>query len=215
MDSNAPTPSQSNNGYDPIKMLRDFMDDNPDSPGFFKNFLINRLGDQLVWYDKRSGKYKKSWQRNKRLIIILSASIPFLVGLIGQNPIEGVKLDVFLQIIVGGAGVIIAVMEGFNALYKNQELYINYRLTAEKLKQEFSLFLGKAGEYAIPEPNSYMKLVANVEAIISSENNDWAELARKNERNAMSSEVEKMVEEYLEKYGYGKEEGSNGDEADG
>ena len=89
-----------------------------------------------------------------------------------------------------------------NALYKGQELYIEYRVTAEQLRQEFSYFLGQAGDYAGAGDTAYSKLVAKVEAIMGSQNNKWAEIARNTDRAALSEDISKAVEEHLRKYGY-------------
>lgn len=192
------------NDYDPIKMLRDYLDDNPTTPGFFRNFLVNRLGDQIKWYDKRSGEFKKRWEKYRIIIIVLSASIPFLAGLIDQfdTPFLGIDLNLLLKLTIGLAGVVIAILEGLNALYKGQELYIEYRVTAEQLRQEFSYFLGQAGDYAGAGDTAYGKLVAKIEAIMSTQNNKWAEIARNTERAALSEDISKAVEEHLRKYGY-------------
>lgn len=194
--------AQPNAGYDPIQMLRDYLDDNPKTPGFFRNFLINRLGDQIKWYDKRSGEFKKRWEKYRKIIIILSASIPFLAGLIDQFPDSVIDYNIPLKLIIGLAGVTIAILEGLNALYKGQELYIEYRVTAEQLRQEFSYFLGQAGDYAGAGDTAYSKLVAKVEAIMGSQNNKWAEIARNTDRAALSEDISKAVEEHLRKYGY-------------
>lgn len=194
--------AQPTSGYDPIQMLRDYLDDNPKTPGFFRNFLINRLGDQIKWYDKRSGEFKKRWEKYRKIIIILSASIPFLAGLIDQFPDSVIDYNIPLKLVIGLAGVTIAILEGLNALYKGQELYIEYRVTAEQLRQEFSYFLGQAGDYAGAGDTAYSKLVAKVEAIMGSQNNKWAEIARNTDRASLSEDISKAVEEHLRKYGY-------------
>ncbi|MCC6462911.1 MAG: DUF4231 domain-containing protein [Saprospiraceae bacterium] len=189
------------NDSDPIQMLRDYLNDNPNTPGFFRNFLINRLGDQILWYDNKSRNFKRRWERYRKVIIILSASIPFLVGLIGEKSMEGAPAF-WLKMFIGLSGVLIAVLEGFNSLLKNQDLYVEYRATAEQLRQEFSYFLGQAGDYSDGGDAAYSKLVAKAETILASQNNRWTEAARQNERAAMSENIEAFVQEYLRKKGF-------------
>ncbi len=194
--------------YDPIQMLRDFLKDYHNAPGYLSNYLINRLGDQLIWYDKKSSYFKRKWEKYRKIVIILSASIPFLVGLIGLNigatPATNDAIDLVVKILVGAAGVIIAVLEGFNSLMKSQELYIDYRVTAEQLKQEFSYFLGKGGDYAgLAGESAFSKLVGNVEVLMANQNNRWAEVTRQKEKAEMSDEIQKAMQSFMDKYKIG------------
>lgn len=190
--------------YDPIQMLRDFLKDTPDAPAFLSNYLVNRLGDQIIWYDKKSTYFKKLWERYRRIVIILSASIPFLVGLIGTDILgqQNDKFDFILKLIVGLSGVIIAVLEGFNQLFKSQDHYIDYRITTEQLKQEFSFFLGASGKYeGLSEQSRYSTLVSNCESIVANENNRWANVARENEKAAQAKDIQETMTEFLKQYG--------------
>lgn len=187
--------------YDPIQMLSDYLADNRNTKPNFRNFLINRLGDQIKWYDKKSGHFKRKWEGYRRTIIILSACIPFLVGLMDQAYLP-VNFNIGLKMLIGGSGVAIAVLEGLNALYKSQELYIAYRVTAERLRHEFSSFIGQVGEYASGDDAAFSALVAKIEGILASENSQWADLARKTERASMTEGVEAVVKDYLEKAGF-------------
>lgn len=201
----SPTPAGQQQ-YDPIKMLRDYLSATTDAPPHFGNFLINRLGDQITWYDKKSGFFKRKWESARRWVIILSASIPFLVGLIGMTFGDGKTpnpvFDLALKIIVGAAGVAIAILEGFNSLYKSQEHYIDYRMTAEKLRQEFSFFMGRSGPYTgLSAEGAYSLLVSQAEDIMAKENNKWAEISRQNDKAAASDDIQNAVKAYLEKHG--------------
>lgn len=201
----SPTPAGQQQ-YDPIKMLHDYLSASTDAPPHFGNFLINRLGDQITWYDKKSGFFKRKWESARRWVIILSASIPFLVGLIGMTFGDGKTpnpvFDLALKIIVGAAGVAIAILEGFNSLYKSQEHYIDYRMTAEKLRQEFSFFMGRSGPYTgLSAEGAYSLLVSQAEDIMAKENNKWAEISRQNDKAAASDDIQNAVKAYLEKHG--------------
>ncbi len=191
--------------YDPIQMLRDFLKDNPAAPSYFSNYIINRLGDQLIWYDKKSSYFKRKWEKYRKIIICLSASIPFLIGLVGLNLSNSEStneaIDLVVKLVVGSAGVIIAVLEGFNSLMKSQELYLDYRVTAEQLKQEFSYFLGKGGDYAgLDGEPAFSKLVGNVEVLMANQNNRWAEVSRQKEQAEMANEIQNAMQSFLEKH---------------
>jgi len=198
------TPAGKAGGYDPIKMLRDYLADTTEMPPHFGNFLINRLGDQIAWYDKKSGFFKRRWESARRWVIILSAAIPFLVGLIGMTFSDGQPnpaFDLFLKIIVGAAGVAIAILEGLNSLYKSQEHYIDYRMTAEKLRQEFSFFMGRSGPYTgLSNDGAFSLLVSQAEDIMAKENNKWSEISRQNDKAAAADDIQNAVKAYLEKH---------------
>jgi hypothetical protein len=199
------TPAGKADGYDPIKMLRVYLAATSDAPPHFGNFLINRLGDQITWYDNKSGFFKKQWANSRRWVIILSAAIPFLVGLIGMNFGNGqnnMYFDLAIKLFVGAAGVAIAILEGLNSLHKSQEHYIDYRMTAEQLRQEFSYFMGKSGDYAdLSSESAYSKLVTRTEGIMAGENNRWAEVTRQNDKATMANDIQDAVQEYLNKHG--------------
>jgi len=121
---------------------------------------IERLEDQLGWYERRS-KSARRWFRWLKLIqIILAAIIPFLAGY-GAPPI-----------LTGSAGVIIIVLESIQQLCQLQHNWMTYRSTCESLKHEKYLHLGKAGPYkdaATPET----LLAERIEALISREHAQW------------------------------------------
>ncbi|MEO1257290.1 MAG: DUF4231 domain-containing protein [Bacteroidota bacterium] len=196
-DSQSPA---SKKEYDPIQMLRDYMKDNPSAPAYISNYLVNRLGDQMIWYDSKSGFFKRVWVRNQTTIIVLSALIPFLVGLIGMGEGEYEWINTVLKMVVGAAGVSIAILEGLNSLHQSRELFVEYRTASEQLKQEFSYFLGNSGVYAgLDEKASYTKLIANTEIIMAGQNNRWAEIARKDESASQAEEIQNAVEAFLAK----------------
>jgi len=185
-----------NSAYDPLAAIKIYLEDEKPSDPSFRNYLINRLGDQLIWYDSKSTKIKKYWVRRRIFTIVLSALIPFAVGYIDaqNNP---AYLNTALKVFVGASGVAIAILEALNSLFKSQELYIDYRGTAEQLKQEFSFFLGRTGDYKGNPEEDYPKLVAKLEGIMAAQNNKWMDVVRRNEESAQSEEIKKKVEENL------------------
>src|SRR5947207_2434551 len=124
---------------------------------------MERLEDQIQWYDRKSTSNQHTFKRIKVTEIVAAAMIPFLVPL----PIPYVKL------IVAGLGVLVTVFEGLLHLNQYQQNWITYRSTCEALKHEKYLFLGKAGPYAsAADPRAL--LAERIESQVSQEHAKWA-----------------------------------------
>ena len=125
--------------------------------------IIDRLEDQLVWYDDKSMANQRVYKRIKIAEILAAAIIPFLTGL--GLPYTG--------IVTGGLGVVITVLEGLLHLNQYQQNWINYRSTCEALKHEKYTYLGKAAPYAsVPDPHAL--LAERIESLVSQEHAKWA-----------------------------------------
>jgi hypothetical protein len=74
------------------------------------------------------------------------------------------------------AGALVAITAGGVSLWRLQELWIEYRATAEALKREKMLFLTQAPPYDTPQ--AFGEFVTRVEALLGSENATWAERMR-------------------------------------
>jgi len=138
-----------------------------------KTYLSSRVDDQINWYNKKSTIYQNRYKFLKVLVIILSVSIPFLVGLI-----EG--KDDYLKIVVGIGGVLIAMIEGVLSLFRYQDLWLQYRLTSETLQREKIIFLTQSGPYQ-NKAGAFQIFVKNAEAIMSGENQSWIDSQQKEE----------------------------------
>jgi len=125
--------------------------------------IIDRLEDQLVWYDDKSMANQRVYKRIKIAEILAAAIIPFLTGL-------GLT---YTGIVTGGLGVVITVLEGLLHLNQYQQNWINYRSTCEALKHEKYTYLGKAAPYAsVPDPHAL--LAERIESLVSQEHAKWA-----------------------------------------
>jgi len=124
------------------------------------NPTIDRLEDQIAWYDAKSGS-NQFWFRALKIIeIVIAASIPFLAGFDAPHVLTGI------------AGVVIVVLEGLQHLFQFQQNWTTYRSTCESLKHEKYLWLGKAGPYLnIENPNAV--LADRAESLISQEHAKW------------------------------------------
>jgi len=121
--------------------------------------IIQRLEDQISWYNRNSIKAQRAFRAFKITEIIAAALIPF-----GKT-----------IWIAGGLGVVVTVIEGVIHLNQYQQNWITYRSTCEALKHEKYLHLGKAGSYAsAADPHSL--LAERVESLVSQEHAKWAAL---------------------------------------
>jgi len=78
-------------------------------------------------------------------------------------------------------GVAVAAIGGLLSLYRFQEKWVEYRVTAENLVREKFFFLAGTAPYDTNE--KFQTLVTRVEAILAAENMQWAEAtAAKSER---------------------------------
>ena len=135
--------------------------------------IVQRLEDQLGWYERKSRAARGAFKRIKVIEIVAAALIPFLTG----QPWP------YMTYIVGSLGVIITVLEGLLHLNQYQENWSNYRKTAESLKHEKFLFLAHAGPYAGATAPRAM-LAERVEALISQENSQWVAALQKSSQGA-------------------------------
>ena len=126
---------------------------------------LERLEDQLKWYDKESARGKTMFKRLKTATLAISVSIPLNAALATRYP-------AVVGVITGMMGASIALLEGIQQLNQYQQNWITYRSTAEALKHEKFLFLSSAGPYAAASnPNAI--LAERTEALVSQENAKW------------------------------------------
>jgi hypothetical protein len=80
-------------------------------------------------------------------------------------------------------GASVALLEGLQQLGKYDELWINYRSTAEQLKHEKYLFLAGSGPYRGLEADKALKLLAErVEERVSTEHAKWVDDVRQTQQ---------------------------------
>ncbi|UCC69207.1 MAG: DUF4231 domain-containing protein [Armatimonadota bacterium] len=127
---------------------------------------MERLEDQINWYDRRSGANQQMYKGIKLAQIVLAAAIPVFAG---------IARDV--TILLGALGALVVILEGVQQLYQFQQAWVTYRSTSEALKHEKFLYLGKAGPYAaVDDPHGV--LAERVESLISEEHAKWIGAAR-------------------------------------
>lgn len=120
-----------------------------------------RLEQQIVWYDKKSGAAQRYYKLTKYFTIFASATIP-VVALYGLNEIAA-----FL-------GAMIAILEGVSQVNQWQHNWITYRSTCEALRHEKFVYMERADPYDIEDDKRARKqLVERVESLISTEHSKW------------------------------------------
>src|SRR5437588_8494044 len=126
--------------------------------------VLERLEDQIGWYDRKSSANQKTFRRMKALVILSAALIPFIPVFKDYLPTAWVT---------GALGVLITVIEGLLHLNQTQQNWITYRSTCESLRHEKYLFLAGAPPYD-GAPNARALLAERVESLVSQEHAKWA-----------------------------------------
>ena len=125
--------------------------------------IIERLEDQIGWYDVRSRSNMRWYKRLKISEIGAAAMIPFLAA-------SGIPRAV---IVTGVLGILVTLFEGMLQLNQYHENWIRYRSTCESLKHEKYIFLANAGPYTGVD-NPRAMLAERVESLVSQEHAKWA-----------------------------------------
>jgi hypothetical protein len=127
--------------------------------------VIERLEDQISWYDRKSGSNQRAYKRIKIVEIIAAAVIPFAAAFNGDFH--------YIAYVTGALGVIITILEGVLHLNQYQENWSGYRSTCEALKHEKYCFLARAADYATAaDPRAL--LAERIESLVSQEHAKWS-----------------------------------------
>lgn len=127
------------------------------------DLVLDRLEDQIGWYDHKSQAAQRTFKRIKLIEILAAAMIPFLTAL--KFP--------YVNLVIGGLGVLITILEGVLHLNQYQQNWTTYRSTCESLKHEKYVYIAQAGPYAgVANPRAL--LADRVESLVSQEHAQWA-----------------------------------------
>jgi hypothetical protein len=130
------------------------------TPG--QDVTLDRLQDQIDWYDRKSSFNQKAYRRLKVCTMAAAALVPVLAS---------VK-DAHWPEVTAALGVLIVILEGLQQIYQFHSNWIAYRSTCEALKHEKFLYLAKAGPYVKAE-NPRVLLAEQVESLVSQEHAKW------------------------------------------
>ncbi len=131
-------------------------------------YLEDRLQTQIDWHSAKSGWNQKMFKRLQVVVIVSGALLPFLAGFQGQVP--------RLSWAIGALGILVAVVTGVLSLYRFQELWVDYRLTAESLQQEKYRFLTGVPPY--DSGPTVAVLVDRVESVLAEQSSQWQQLTK-------------------------------------
>lgn len=134
------------------------------------DYFSERLDNQIDWYDKKSIQSQRWFKMLQVIVIVSSATIPFLSGYMDEETL-------YLKIAIGLLGLLIAAITAVLGLYQFQENWLEYRTTCESLRHKKYLFLAKAAPYNEEDP--FLLLVERVEGLISKENTNWQSYMKK------------------------------------
>jgi hypothetical protein len=138
--------------------------------------IMDRLEDQIGWYDRRSVSSMHWYKRLKISEIASAAIIPFLAA-------SNIPRAVY---VTGALGVLVTVFEGLLQLNQYHENWIRYRSTCESLKHEKYIYLANAGPYAnIEKPRAL--LAERVESLVSQEHAKWATVQQQDPQGKQAS----------------------------
>jgi len=127
--------------------------------------IMERLEEQIKWYDDKSISNRKVYKRIKIVEILAAALIPFLAPMKFPHATT----------ITGALGVLITVLEGMIHLNQYQRNWTNYRSTCEALKHEKFIYLGNGTPYGAAN-DSRALLAERIESLISQEESKWASM---------------------------------------
>lgn len=129
---------------------------------------LAQVESRLNWYDRKATRARAAYLTAK-IIELGAASLIPIVALTGTEPL-----------VIAGLGALIAVVAGVEQLFRFQETWINYRRTAEALRNELFLYHAGAGPYEeLTEAGAAEKLVANrAAAHLLQEGTRWEALAK-------------------------------------
>lgn len=142
-----------------------------------EEYLINRVEDQMNYFNSASSRNKKKYQRYKTMEFAIGATIPVLITFssacyLGENLFgTGISLSNLLDILAATGGIVLAYMSKKMELFEYFNLWKNYRANAEQLQHEMFLYQTNTRPY--DDDNALNTLVENVENFLNQENMKW------------------------------------------
>lgn len=134
----------------------------------FNQFLTKRFNDQLQWFEAKAATQKKRYHALQTSVVVLSSSLPVLVTTVPPSQ----------NWVTAGASVMLAIGTALLKMLHLPEAWINYRDTAQCLRQEQSWLEFQIGAYAeLEAPAARRKFIERVEDILSKESGNWRSTA--------------------------------------
>lgn len=154
------------NSNDIKKQFDSYLDVMVDSS--LKTYIVERVLDQIAWYDKKSAEKQAYFKTLSIVAIILNAIIPVMV-LLSDN-------CVFVKLLIAGLSSSAGVISAIVGLCGYKELWIHYRSNCELLKSTLHRFFLRAGEFRQFADDEFAlkdALVASCEQYFTKEFQTW------------------------------------------
>lgn len=128
---------------------------------------LTEFTDQLAWYDQQANHFKTRAQRSDLLVIGSGALVAALSAIASAS--------VWIGFLVGALGVLIAVIQGAQRIYRSSEIWPGYRLAAEAMKSETRMFVLGGGIYAVSFEKACAQYLIRMEAVLARERQQYFE----------------------------------------
>lgn len=119
------------------KQYQPYLDKMEDTP--LKSYIVERIIDQIKWYDKKSTEKQSRYKRLTIASVILNAAIPITVLLSDNN----IVIKLLVATLSSASGAITAII----AVCGYKDLWVQYRSNCELLKSTLHRFFLCAGEF--------------------------------------------------------------------
>lgn len=111
---------------------------------FTKDYIVNRLIPQMVWYNKKSAQHREEFMRGMIASGVLSALIPVATVLAEGDLLQPMRV----LIAVLGAGV--SIISTYLSVCQSKDLWITYRKCRESLLQTLYKYFNNVDEFSHP-----------------------------------------------------------------
>lgn len=138
----------------------------PRDPNDAQDLLWQIFNAQFGWYDRAASRARWAYQGLKILSIASGASVTVLAALSAPAALTA------------AVGALIVLFEGLQQIGQFHAKWLNYRSTAERMRQEGFFYAAGAGGYAKPERRRE-KLARFIEETLNTESTAWTEFAGK------------------------------------
>lgn len=139
-----------------------------------KQYITERVEEQIKWYDDKSKKAQKYYKRLTYVILVSAAIIPLATNLLVNS--------IWTKLFISFLGIATTLSQGIINLNDYNQNWIEYRTVCETLKKEKYMYLTQAGVYSDNE-ESFAFFAERVESIISQENVNWANIKKEKKEN--------------------------------
>jgi len=143
--------------YDPRMIPRNF------GEMVVKDYIQERLNDQLSFYDNKSKTMKSRYLNMRAITVTAVALVPVLVNLAFP----------YVNLVTTVLSITVVLLISLESVFHFREQWVNYRSTSEYLRKEYFLFSTKEGVYHQfdnDEQKAFRFFVEKIEAAIESEN---------------------------------------------